>query len=56
MARHRLGQSARPRADFDRATRWLDAHPNLESSVLSELKSFRTEAETVLARNPVDRP
>jgi tetratricopeptide (TPR) repeat protein len=49
MARHRLGDSATARADFERALRWLGGHPDLDARWLVELKSFRAEAESVLA-------
>jgi uncharacterized protein HemY len=49
MARHRLGEASEARADFDRAVRWIDAHPDLDARSLAELKSFRAEAEAVLA-------
>jgi WD40 repeat protein/Flp pilus assembly protein TadD len=49
MARHRLGDSAAARAEFDRAVRWLDAHPDMDPRWTADLKSFRTEAEAVLA-------
>src|SRR5262249_2687559 len=56
MSRHRLGDAAAARADFDRAVRWLDAHPNLEARWPAELKSFRAEAEAVLAGPPGELP
>jgi serine/threonine protein kinase/WD40 repeat protein/Tfp pilus assembly protein PilF len=56
MARHRVGQTARARTDFDRAMRWLDAHPNFDLRELADLKSFRAEAKAVLARTPNDGP
>ena len=49
MARHCLGDAASARADFDQAVRRLDAHPNLNARRLAGLKSFRAEAEAVLA-------
>jgi hypothetical protein len=49
MARHRLGEAAAARADFARAVRWLDAHPTLDARWLAELRTFRAEAEAVLA-------
>jgi tetratricopeptide (TPR) repeat protein len=56
MARHRRGDAAAARADFDRAVRWLDAHPDLDARWLAELKSFRAEADAVLARPPSELP
>jgi WD40 repeat protein/tetratricopeptide (TPR) repeat protein len=56
MARRRLGQVLAARADFDRAVRWVDTHPNLDPVWLTELKSFRAEAEAVLARAPGELP
>jgi hypothetical protein len=50
MARSRLGQIARARADFDRAVRWRRDHPNLTQLGWSEeLDAFQAEAEAVLA-------
>jgi serine/threonine protein kinase/WD40 repeat protein/tetratricopeptide (TPR) repeat protein len=56
MCRHRLRDAAAARADFARAVRWLDAHPNLDARRLAELKSFRAEAESVLAGPPGELP
>jgi tetratricopeptide (TPR) repeat protein len=56
MARHRLGDAASARADFDRAVRWIDAHPHVDARWLTELKSFRAESETVLADPPGELP
>jgi hypothetical protein len=49
MARHRLGDRAAARADFDRAAWWVKDHPHLDPQHLAELSAFRTEAEAVLA-------
>jgi serine/threonine protein kinase/WD40 repeat protein len=49
MARHRLGDAAKARADFDRAVRWVNDQPNLFPQHRDELKQFRAEAEAVLA-------
>ena len=57
MARHRLGQIAQARADFDRAVRWRRENPKLEQSDWSEeLDGFRAEAETVLAEPVFELP
>ena len=56
MCRHRLGDAALARADFDRAVGWLDAHPTLDARWLAELKSFRAEAKAVLAGPPGELP
>jgi tetratricopeptide (TPR) repeat protein len=49
MARHRLGQPARARADFDRAVSWCREHPQERPEQAQELKAFQAEAEAVLA-------
>jgi tetratricopeptide (TPR) repeat protein len=49
MARHRMGQPARARADFDRAVRWCREHPPQRPEWGQELKGFQAEAEAVLA-------
>jgi tetratricopeptide (TPR) repeat protein len=49
MARHRLGDAGAARADFDRALRWIEAHPNLRPEWIAELRAFRAEAEALLA-------
>jgi tetratricopeptide (TPR) repeat protein len=49
MARHRLGDAAAARADFDRAVGWVRAHPQQQPQWARELSEFRAEAETVLA-------
>jgi len=56
MARHRLGDRAAARADFDRALRWLKEHPNQAPHDLTELSGFRSEAEAVLAGPPGEMP
>jgi tetratricopeptide (TPR) repeat protein len=48
MTRHRLGEAAAARADFDKAAGWLDAHPNLDARQRAELKSIRAEASSLL--------
>jgi len=57
MARHRLGQFAQARADFDRAVRWRREHSNLAQPDWSqELDRFRAEAEGVLAGARAELP
>ncbi len=48
MARHKLGQTAEARADFDRALRWRTEHPNLPAQWSAELAAFQTEAQALL--------
>ncbi len=49
MVRYKLGQIAQARADFDRAVRWRQEHPNLAQPDWSqELDLFQAEAETLL--------
>jgi serine/threonine protein kinase/WD40 repeat protein/tetratricopeptide (TPR) repeat protein len=49
MAHHRLGHADRARACFDRAVRWWTERKNLPAQYISDLTSFRAEAESVLA-------
>jgi hypothetical protein len=49
MAHHRLGHAKEARASFDRAVRWWGERTNLPARYVSELTSFRGEAEAVLA-------
>ena len=57
MARHRLGQIAQARADFDRAVRWRREHPKpAQPGWSEELDRFRAEAETVLAEPVFELP
>jgi WD40 repeat protein len=49
MAHHRLGHADQARACFDRAVRWWGERKNLPAPYVSELTSFRAEAEAVLA-------
>ncbi len=57
MARHRLGQIAQARADFDRAVRWRREHPTLpQPDWPEELGRFRAEAEEVLASVRAELP
>ena len=49
MARYKLGQIARGRADLDRALRWRREHPNPAGPGWSEeLNMFQAEAEALL--------
>ena len=49
MARHKLGQIDRARADLDRALRWRREHPNPAGPEWSEeLNMFQAEAEDLL--------
>jgi eukaryotic-like serine/threonine-protein kinase len=56
MAHHRLRAAAAARADYDRAVRWLDAHPNLDARRLAELNALREEALGVLAGSADELP
>jgi tetratricopeptide (TPR) repeat protein len=57
MARHKLGQIARARADFDRAVRWRRERQDLAQTDWSEeLNVFRAEAEEVLSINHAELP
>jgi hypothetical protein len=57
MARHRLGQTIRARADFDGALRWRRDHPNPTRPGWSEeLDAFQAEAEAVLDGPPAELP
>ena len=47
MCRHRLGDAAGAKRDFDAAVRWQDA-AKLPAARIEELRSFRAEAEAVL--------
>jgi eukaryotic-like serine/threonine-protein kinase len=49
MAHQKLGHPDQARASFDRALRWWDEHKNLPAQYVSELTSFRAEAERTLA-------
>ena len=50
MAHHRLGHREEAHTCFDRAVRWWDERKNLPAQYVSELTSFRAEAEAVLGR------
>ncbi len=56
MARHRLGEAARARADFDRAVAWIRSQKFLLNSNARELAAFRAEAEAVLVGPPGELP
>jgi tetratricopeptide (TPR) repeat protein len=49
MAHHRLGHTTQARACFDRAVRWWSERKDLPAKYVTELTSFRAEAEAVLA-------
>jgi WD40 repeat protein/tetratricopeptide (TPR) repeat protein len=49
MAHHRLCHTTQARACLDRAVRWWSERKNLPAQYISELTSFRAEAEAVLA-------
>ncbi len=48
MARYKLGQLGRARADLDRALRWRRDRPNLPGQWSEELNLFQAEAEALL--------
>jgi serine/threonine protein kinase/WD40 repeat protein/tetratricopeptide (TPR) repeat protein len=56
MARQRLGQSARARADFDRAVNWRREHRQLPAQSVEELNAFQAEAQQLLSEPPVELP
>ncbi|MGO9464152.1 MAG: protein kinase domain-containing protein [Isosphaeraceae bacterium] len=57
MARHKLGQIGRARADFDRALRWRREHQNPAQTEWSEqLDMFQAEAEELLAGAGAELP
>jgi tetratricopeptide (TPR) repeat protein len=57
MARHRHGQVAQARADFDRAVNWRRKHPNLtEPRWNEELDAFQAEARALLDGPPPELP
>jgi tetratricopeptide (TPR) repeat protein len=57
MARFKLGQVARARADFDRAVKWRSDHPNLiQPGWSDELDAFQTEARAFLDGPPAELP
>jgi serine/threonine protein kinase/WD40 repeat protein/tetratricopeptide (TPR) repeat protein len=56
MARYRLGEVARARADFDRAVKWRRAHPNLHAQWSAELDAFQAEARALLDGQPHELP
>jgi serine/threonine protein kinase/WD40 repeat protein len=48
MARHRLGEAARARAEFDRAVQWRRDHPEQPDHHRTELDAFQAEARALL--------
>ncbi len=50
LSHARLGDLARARDCFNRAIRWIAAHPNLDSDAAYDLQLLRDEAEDVLAK------
>ncbi len=56
MARQRLGQTARARADFDRALRWRRERPEQSQQTTHEFNAFQAEAEAILADPPGELP
>jgi tetratricopeptide (TPR) repeat protein len=57
MARQRLGEVARARADFDRAVQWRRDHPNpIQSGWSEELDAFEGEARALLDGAPAELP
>jgi tetratricopeptide (TPR) repeat protein len=56
MAHHRLGHRDAARAHFDRALRWMSAHPYVVAPRLRQLAAFRAEAEALLAGPAAELP
>jgi WD40 repeat protein len=57
MARSKLGQMVRARADFDRALKWRRDHPNLTQPRWNvELDAFQAEARALLDGSPAELP
>ena len=57
MARYRLSEIARARADFDRAVKWRREHLNLtEPRWNEELDAFQAEARALLGSQPLELP
>jgi len=52
MSHHRMGQSDRARAEFDRAVFWRLAQRNFDPGWDAEFQTFRAEATSVLAGPP----
>ncbi len=52
MARFKLGEITRTRADFDRAAKWRRDHPNLPAQYATELDSFQAETKALLESPP----
>jgi serine/threonine protein kinase/WD40 repeat protein/Tfp pilus assembly protein PilF len=56
MARYKLGQIARARADFDRAVQWRHDHPNQPAQWSTELDAFQAEVQALLDGPPFELP
>jgi WD40 repeat protein/Tfp pilus assembly protein PilF len=56
MARSKVGDIARARADFERAVRWRRDHPNLPGQWPAELDAFQAEAQAFLNGPPPELP
>jgi hypothetical protein len=57
MSRFKLGETARARADFDRAVKWCRDHPNLDQPGWpQELDAFQAEAQALLNGPSPDLP
>jgi serine/threonine protein kinase/WD40 repeat protein/tetratricopeptide (TPR) repeat protein len=56
IARHKLGQTARARVDFDRAVVWWREHPKLPGPWKAELDVFCAEAKTLVGAPPAELP
>jgi tetratricopeptide (TPR) repeat protein len=57
MARFQLGETARARADFDRALKWRRDHPNLTQPRWNEeLDAFQAEARALLDSPSLELP
>jgi hypothetical protein len=57
MARFKLGETARARADLDRALKWRHDHPKLTQPRWNEeLDAFQAEARALLDGPPAGLP
>jgi serine/threonine protein kinase/WD40 repeat protein/Flp pilus assembly protein TadD len=56
MARSKLGQIARARADLDGAVQWRRDHHDLSAQWSAELDDFQAEAQALLDAPPFDLP